>query len=114
MKNPRPRVQIPALMMGCIVGEEDPRKRGTRRKKVDLSWNLSISPTIRGRMKKFEYSWLSLRGPGGVPVSPAMLLTGRGSALTRFRGSLLFPGRGSGLAMLVRSRGMREGSMGPH
>jgi hypothetical protein len=33
-------------MMGCIVGEEDPRTRGTRRKKIDvMEWiHLSYHP----------------------------------------------------------------------
>jgi hypothetical protein len=79
MKSPRPRAQIHVLMMRCIIGEEDLRTRGTKRKEVGLSWNGSISPTIRGRMKNAEYSLLSQGGPGGVSGSFAALLNGRGS-----------------------------------
>jgi hypothetical protein len=99
-------------MMGCIVGE-DLRTRGTR-KEVDLSWNGSISPTIRGRMKKVEYSRVSRGGTGGVPGSSVALLTGRGSAPTRSGGSHPSPGKGSGLVMSLKSRGTREGPTGPY
>jgi hypothetical protein len=113
MKSPRPRSEIPTLMMGCIIGEEDLRTR-TKRKELGLSWNGSISPTIRGQMKKVEYSLLFQGGLGGVSRSSAVLLTSRGSSSTRSRGSHLSPRRGSGLAMLLKSRGMREGPTGPH
>jgi hypothetical protein len=49
-----------------------------------------------------------------VPRSFVALLVGRGSALTRFGGSRLSPGRGFVLAMLLKSRETREGPTGPH
>jgi hypothetical protein len=85
-------------MMGCIVGE-GLRERGNKREGIDLSWNRSISPSIRGRMEKAEYSRVSRGGTDGVPGSSVVLLAGRGSALTRSRGSHPSPGRGFGLVM---------------
>jgi hypothetical protein len=113
MKNPRPRVQIPALMMGYIIGG-DPGTRGIRRKKVDLSWNGSLSPTIQGRMKKLEYTRLPRGVSGRVPESPIALLSGRRGALMRSGGSHPSPRRGSSLTMLLKSRGMREVPVSPH
>jgi hypothetical protein len=46
--------------------------------------------------------------------SPVALLTGRGSAPTRFEGSDPSSGRGSGLTMLLKSCGMREGPTSSH
>jgi hypothetical protein len=65
-------------------------------------------------MKKVEYSQLSQGGLGGMPRSSVALLTGRCSASTRSGGSHSSLGRGSGLAMLLKSRGMRKGPIGPH
>jgi hypothetical protein len=87
MENPQPRAQILALMMGCMVGEEDLRTRVTKRKEVDMSWNGFVSPIIQGRMKKDEYNRLSQGGPGEVLRLSVALLTGRGSAPMRSRGS---------------------------
>jgi hypothetical protein len=113
MKNPRPRAPIPSRMMGCIVGE-GLRARGNKRKEIDLSWNGSISPTIRGRMKKTEYSQVSRGGTGGVSGSSVALLADRGSAPTRSGGSRPSPGRGFSLAMSLKSRETREGPTGPN
>ena len=63
-------------------------------------------------MKKVEYSRLSRGGPSGVPGSFIVLLTGRGSALMSSRGSH-FRG-GSGLAISLKSLGMRQGPTGLH
>jgi hypothetical protein len=65
-------------------------------------------------MKEVEYSWLSRGGPGGVYGFPVVLLTSRGSAPKRSRGSHPSPGRGYGLGMSLKSCGMRQGPMGPH
>jgi hypothetical protein len=100
-------------MMGCIVGE-DPRTRGTKRKEEGLSWNGSISLTIRGRIKKVQYSRVSRGGTSGVPGSSVALLTGKGSAPTRFVGSHLSHGKGFGLVTSLRSHGTRESPTGPH
>ena len=100
-------------MMGCIVGE-DTRTRGTKRKEVDLSLNGSISPTIRGQMKKAEYRRLFRGGLCGALGAFVALLAGRGSALTRSRGSHPSPRRGLDLAMSLKSCGMREGSTSLH
>jgi hypothetical protein len=113
MKLPRPRAQVPTRTMGCIVGE-DLRARGNKRKEIDMSWNESISPTIRGQMKKVEYSWVFRGGIGGVPGSSTTLLAGRSSAPMRSKRLHPFLGRGSGMAMLLKSHKVREGPMYLH
>ena len=87
MKNHRPQAQIPTLMMGCIIGEEDTREIVFRRKEVDLLSNELVSPTIQDWLKKANYSWFSRGGPGGVPRSSIILLTSRGNSSTRLGGS---------------------------
>jgi hypothetical protein len=110
MDNPRPRAQRPPLKSRCTLGE-DP---GTRGNEIGLSWNKPISPTIRGRMKKDEYSRMSRGGTGGMPISSIVQLTGRGSTSTKLGGSHLSPRKGFGLVMSSKSRGTGERPTGPH
>jgi hypothetical protein len=65
-------------------------------------------------VKKIEYSRMSRGETGRMPKSSTVLLTGRGSTPTRPGGSHPPPGKGSGLVMSLKSRGMEEGPMGPH
>jgi hypothetical protein len=99
-------------MRRCTVGEYL-RTSGTKREEIGLSWNGPISPTIQGRMKKVEYSRMSYGGTSGVPGLFVALLTSRGSASTRSRGSHLTPGKGFGLVKSLKSCGMWEGPKGP-
>jgi hypothetical protein len=113
MKNPRPRAPIPSQMMGCIAGE-GLRERENRRKEIDMSWNGSISPIIRGQMKKTEYSQVSRGRTCGVFGLSVALLADRGSASMRSGGSLSSPARGFSLAMLLKSHEMMEGPRSPN
>jgi hypothetical protein len=65
-------------------------------------------------VKKIEYSRMSRGGNGGMPRSSTELLTGRGSTLMRPRGSHPSPRNGYGLVLSLKSRGTKEGPMGPH
>jgi hypothetical protein len=113
MKNPRPQAQRLAHTRRCTIGE-DPRTRGTRSDGIGQSWNGPISPTIRGRVKKTEYSGMSRGGTSRMPKSSITLLSRRGSTRMGLGGSHLSPIKGSGLVMLLKSCGTEEGLVGPH
>jgi hypothetical protein len=57
---------------------------------------------------------MSRGGTSGMPESPTILMTGRGSTPTRLRGSHPAPRKGSGLVMSLKSRWMEEGPTSPH
>jgi hypothetical protein len=113
MNNPRLQAQKPTLGWRCIGGE-DPGIRRTKCNEVGLSLNKLISPNIRGRMKKAQYSMMSRGRTGGMSGSSTALLSGGGSLSLRPRGSPLSLGEGSDLVMLLKSRGTGEGPTGPH
>jgi hypothetical protein len=113
MKNPRPRSQRLAQLKRCTIGE-DPGTRRTRDDGIGQPRNGPISPIIRGRVKKTEYSRMSRGGTGGMPESFGVLLTGRGSTLTRSEGAQLSFGKESGLVLSLKSCGTEEGPTGLH
>jgi hypothetical protein len=113
MNNLRLQAQKPALGWRCIGGE-DPGIRRTKRNEVGLSLNKSISPNIRGRTKKAQYSMMSRGRTGGMSGSSTALLSGGGSSLLRLEGSRPSPREGSHLVMSLKSRGTGEGPIGSH
>jgi hypothetical protein len=110
MKNPQPRAQRHAPTRRCTIGE-DPRTKRTRGDGIGQSWNGPISPIIRGRVKKTDYSGMSRGRTGGMPELSALLLMGRGSTPTRPGGTHLSLGKGSRLVLSLKSHGTEEG---PH
>jgi hypothetical protein len=97
-----------------IYCRSDPGMRGTRGDEIGQSWNGPLTPTIRGRGKKVEYSRMSRGRNGGMHESSTALLTRIGSTPTRLGGSHMSPRKGFGLIMSLKSHRTEGGPTDPH
>jgi hypothetical protein len=88
--------------------------RRTRGDGIGQSWNGPISPIICGGVKKIECSGMYRGGIGGMLEPSAALLTERARTLMRHGGDRLYPRKGLGLVLSVKSRGTKGGPIGSH